>query len=243
MKLINNSGTDRVIDLMRPHLAPDHQLACVTPSFSLFAFAELREALAKLEGVQLILPPADDGLEFLGGEGDRAARMRLDQGPWNFNKLWRKAAKHAVWLLVSFATGGAFVLYWHDARGLSETFFIGQAPMTAYVFAGILSLTTYALAGTMRQVFPQVFVIDTAGFGNQILVGVNRPVGDGALNFQRNFKRMQVPVLRTVMDWALRLGAAPVHEFLPTDARYAAFTDDKAPVEQLIDSLIFAQIK
>jgi hypothetical protein len=85
MKLINNSGTDRVIDLMRPHLAQGHQLACVTPSFSLFAFAELREALAKLEGVQLILPPADDGLEFLGGEGDRAARNRL-QSRWLANQ-------------------------------------------------------------------------------------------------------------------------------------------------------------
>ena len=52
-----------------------------------------------------------------------------------------------------------------------------------------------ALAGTMRQVFPQVFVIDTAGFGNQIFVGVNQPVGDGVLNFQQNFERMQVPVL------------------------------------------------
>ncbi len=100
-----------------------------------------------------------------------------------------------------------------------------------------------ALAGTMRQVFPQVFVIDTAGFGNQIVVGVSRPVGDGALNFQKNYERMQVPVLRTVMDWSLHLGAAPVREFLPTDARYTPFTDDKAPVEQLIDSLIFDQIK
>jgi hypothetical protein len=100
-----------------------------------------------------------------------------------------------------------------------------------------------ALAGTMRQVFPQVFVIDTAGFGNQIVVGVNKPVGDGALNFQQNFERMRVPVLRTVMDWSLRLGPAPVREFLPSEARYEPFTDDKAPVEQLIDSLIFDQIK
>ncbi|HEX9369458.1 MAG TPA: fused MFS/spermidine synthase, partial [Roseiflexaceae bacterium] len=100
-----------------------------------------------------------------------------------------------------------------------------------------------ALAGTMRQVFPQVFIIDTAGFGNQILVGVNRPVGDGALNFEQNFARMQIPVLRQVMDWSIRLGGAPVREFLPTDARYEPFTDDKAPVEQLIDSLIFSQIK
>jgi MFS family permease len=100
-----------------------------------------------------------------------------------------------------------------------------------------------ALAGTMRQIFPQVFVIDTAGYGNQILVGVNRPVGDGALNFQQNFERMQVPVLRQVMDWSLRYGSAPVREFLPAEARYEPFTDDKAPVEQLIDSLIFDQIK
>ena len=100
-----------------------------------------------------------------------------------------------------------------------------------------------ALAGTMRQVFPQVFVIDTAGFGNQILVGVNQPVGDGALNFQQNFERMHVPVLKQVMDWSLNDGPAPVREFLPTDARFAPFTDDHAPVEQLIDSLIFDQIK
>jgi predicted membrane-bound spermidine synthase len=100
-----------------------------------------------------------------------------------------------------------------------------------------------ALAGTMRQVFPQVFVIDTAGFGNQILVGVNRPVGDGALNFERNFERMRVPLLRQVMDWSLNAGSAPVREFQPAEARYAPFTDDHAPVEQLIDSLIFDQIR
>src|SRR5690554_2898060 len=85
MKLINNGGTDRVIDLMRPHLKPGHQLDCVTPSFSLFAFAELRDALAKLKRVQLILPPGDDGLDLLGGAGDRAARNRL-QARWLANQ-------------------------------------------------------------------------------------------------------------------------------------------------------------
>lgn len=86
MKLINNSGSDRVIDLMRPHLIPGHQLGCVTPSFSLFAFAELRDVLTKLERVQLILPPADDN--FLGGESDRAARNRL-QSRWLANQCAR----------------------------------------------------------------------------------------------------------------------------------------------------------
>ncbi|MFL5807604.1 MAG: spermidine synthase [Roseiflexaceae bacterium] len=98
-----------------------------------------------------------------------------------------------------------------------------------------------AMASTMRAVFPQVFIIDTAGFGNQILVGVNRPVGDGVANFTANFERMQVPVLRTVMDWSLRAGTGPMREFDPTIATFAPFTDDKAPVEQLIDSLIFDQ--
>jgi hypothetical protein len=81
MKLIHNTGADRVIDLMRPHLKRGSQLGLVSPSFSLFAFAELRDALAGLEKVQLILPPDDEGLEFLGGEGDRAARNRL-QARW-----------------------------------------------------------------------------------------------------------------------------------------------------------------
>jgi predicted membrane-bound spermidine synthase len=99
-----------------------------------------------------------------------------------------------------------------------------------------------ALAGTMLQVFPQVFVIDTKGFGNQILVGVNREIGDGTLNFQHNYERMQVPALHTVMDWALYQGSSPIRRFLPSDARYDPFTDDRAPVEQLIDSLIFDQI-
>ncbi len=98
-----------------------------------------------------------------------------------------------------------------------------------------------AIASTMRAVFPQVFVIDTRGFGNQIIVGVNREVGDGAANFQANYARMQVPALHTVMEWAIAEGTAPVREFLPAEARYQPFTDDRAPVEQLIDSLIFDQ--
>ncbi|HRK68135.1 MAG TPA: cytochrome c oxidase accessory protein CcoG [Hyphomonas sp.] len=84
-------------------------------------------------------------------EGDRAARMRLDKAPMSFNKAWRKLGKHAVWLLIAFATGGAFILYWHDAPTIARTFFTGEAPLTAYFFAGILTFTTYMLAGTMRE--------------------------------------------------------------------------------------------
>jgi hypothetical protein len=85
MKLINNIGSDRVIDLIRTHLKPGHQLGCVTPSFSLFAFAEMSDLLTKLERVQLILPPVDAELDFLGGENDRASRNRL-QSRWLANQ-------------------------------------------------------------------------------------------------------------------------------------------------------------
>lgn len=84
-------------------------------------------------------------------EGDRAARMRLDAAPMSANKALRKGGKHAVWLLIAFVTGGAFILYWHDAPTIARTFFAGEAPLTAYFFAAMLTFTTYVLAGTMRE--------------------------------------------------------------------------------------------
>ena len=84
-------------------------------------------------------------------EGDRAARMRLDKAKMSANKLLRKLGKHLVWIFIAFITGGAFILYWHDAPTLAQTFFNGEAPLTAYWFAGILTFTTYFLAGTMRE--------------------------------------------------------------------------------------------
>jgi cytochrome c oxidase accessory protein FixG len=84
-------------------------------------------------------------------EGDRNARMKLDSAPLSFDKAWRKGGKHVVWLAIAVATGGAWVFYFHDAPTLWRTFWIGQAPATAYVSVGVLTFTTYALAGAMRE--------------------------------------------------------------------------------------------
>ena len=84
-------------------------------------------------------------------EGDRNARMKLDRSPWSLNKAWRKIGKHAVWLVISLATGGAWILYFHDAYATLHNFFTLQAAPSAYLFAGILTFTTYTLAGTMRE--------------------------------------------------------------------------------------------
>ena len=84
-------------------------------------------------------------------EGDRNARMKLDAAPTSFNKLWRKGGKHGVWFAIAMATGGAWIFYFHDAPTLWRQFWIGEAPGTAYASAAILTLTTYWLAGHMRE--------------------------------------------------------------------------------------------
>ncbi|WP_340647366.1 cytochrome c oxidase accessory protein CcoG [Phenylobacterium sp.] len=84
-------------------------------------------------------------------EGDRNARMKLDAAPWSFDKAWRKIGKHAVWLGIGFGTGGAWIFYFHDAPTLITHFWIGQAPATAYIFCALLTVTTYAFAGFMRE--------------------------------------------------------------------------------------------
>lgn len=49
MELIKNSGSDRVIDELRQSLKPPASLDLASPAFSLFAFAELRDLLEKLD--------------------------------------------------------------------------------------------------------------------------------------------------------------------------------------------------
>ncbi len=84
-------------------------------------------------------------------EGDRNERMRLDKAGWSLSKLAKKTAKHAIWLVIAAATGGAWVFYFGDAPTLFEEIFTGQASAVVYVFVGTLTFTTYALAGTMRE--------------------------------------------------------------------------------------------
>ena len=84
-------------------------------------------------------------------EGDRNKRIRLDRAKWSLDKAWRKIGKHAVWLLIAAATGGAWILYFHDAFDVLHNFFTGQAALTSYLFFGVLTFTTYTLAGMMRE--------------------------------------------------------------------------------------------
>lgn len=98
-----------------------------------------------------------------------------------------------------------------------------------------------ALASTMLAVFPQVFVIDTPSGASSILIGVQRRVGDGLAHFEANAAQTRIPALMVVMDWALHYGSEPMREFMPDQARFKPFTDDHAPVEMLIDTMMFSE--
>lgn len=84
-------------------------------------------------------------------EGDRGARIRLDKAPMSFAKFGRRLVKHALWLLIAMATGGAWVFYFADAPTLAGQLLAGDAPLPAYVFLALLTLSTYLLGGLARE--------------------------------------------------------------------------------------------
>lgn len=84
-------------------------------------------------------------------EGDRMQRIRLDQQPLSLGKLGRKLAKHAIWIAIAAATGGAWLMYFNDAPTLLRDLFTLNASLTQYCFFGLFTATTYVLAGWARE--------------------------------------------------------------------------------------------
>ncbi|RUZ72020.1 4Fe-4S binding protein, partial [Mesorhizobium sp. M7A.F.Ca.CA.001.14.1.1] len=84
-------------------------------------------------------------------EGDRNARMKLDAGPWTARKLALRASKHAIWLGIGAATGGAWIFYFADAPTLVGELFTGTAAPVAYITVAVLTATTYTFGGLMRE--------------------------------------------------------------------------------------------
>jgi len=84
-------------------------------------------------------------------EGDRNAQLKLKRGPWSVAKVVRKVVKHGIWLAIAMATGGAWIFYFADAPALARQFLAGHAAPVAYATVGILTATTYVLAGWMRE--------------------------------------------------------------------------------------------
>jgi len=84
-------------------------------------------------------------------EGSRNQRIKLNDGPYTFNKIWRRVAKHTSWLLIGIATGGAWIFYFADAPTLFMDVVRFEAPAIAYFTILILTATTYVFGGLMRE--------------------------------------------------------------------------------------------
>src|SRR5947207_5538894 len=93
-----------------------------------------------------------------------------------------------------------------------------------------------ALAQTMHSVFPNVYIIDTERFTNSLVIGTNAPTS--LANFQVNAAALTNPLLQSVAASSINFG-----HIREEHSRTAYFTDDRAPVEQLIDQIIFAAVQ
>lgn len=84
-------------------------------------------------------------------QGDRNARKKLQEGPWNFNKFKKIAITHFLWLVIAWCTAGSFVLYFNDAPTLVRSFFDFNVSPTVLSFIGGLTFSTYLMAGFARE--------------------------------------------------------------------------------------------
>jgi hypothetical protein len=89
-----------------------------------------------------------------------------------------------------------------------------------------------AMTYTMQQVFPTVHTIDVPNSFNTILVGTVQATD--ATNLSANLAAMPAntsPLLLTAMQSAIQ-------SIRPTVASEVLFTDDRAPVETIVDSMV-----
>ncbi|MFQ5612228.1 MAG: spermidine synthase [Anaerolineae bacterium] len=115
-----------------------------------------------------------------------------------------------------------------------------------------------ALGSTMKAVFPNVYVIDAPDYGgslgNSLIVATRQPTSLD--DFQANLALLEHPLLRDVAGRALNsriweitcrgeahfvAGVGPLPQTLP-DSCIPPFSDDKAPVEQVVHGIILRYV-
>ena len=77
MRLIKNTGDDRVVDVLRRTLTADVRLDVATSALSLFAYGELASELANPTSARMVIPAELLELGLMGGANERPFRNRL----------------------------------------------------------------------------------------------------------------------------------------------------------------------
>jgi len=90
-----------------------------------------------------------------------------------------------------------------------------------------------AIASTMAAVYPNVFLVDVPGFANTLVYGSTQPTT--LEDVKHNLGLVTEPLAQTVAASALAEGSLRVSPY-----HGQVFTDDLAPVERLIDQIIFS---
>ncbi|QZA79691.1 cytochrome c oxidase accessory protein CcoG [Deefgea piscis] len=84
-------------------------------------------------------------------EGDRAARIKLDNAPLNGKKLRLKFIKHSLWVLFALWTGFTFVGYFTPIRALWTDLLTFTLSGYALFWVLFYAFATYGNAGWMRE--------------------------------------------------------------------------------------------
>ena len=84
-------------------------------------------------------------------EGNRNKRIKLDKGPWNANKIFRKSTKHTLWISYALFTGYTFVGYFSPIKELGVDLINFQLGPWEWFWVLFYSLATYGNAGWLRE--------------------------------------------------------------------------------------------
>ncbi|MFP5305400.1 MAG: cytochrome c oxidase accessory protein CcoG [Gammaproteobacteria bacterium] len=84
-------------------------------------------------------------------EGDRHARIKLDRGPWNAEKILRKGGKHLLWALFALYTGLTFVAFFVPARELFGAAVSFELSGWALFWTLFYGFATWGNAGFLRE--------------------------------------------------------------------------------------------
>lgn len=84
-------------------------------------------------------------------EGDRIARIRLDESPLSFKKFRLKITKHFFWLIVALWTGFTFIGYFAPIRSLGADLMAFALGPWQWFWLLFYSFATWGNAGFLRE--------------------------------------------------------------------------------------------
>lgn len=84
-------------------------------------------------------------------EGDRVARIRLDESPMSLRKFRIKATKHFLWIVVAWWTGSTFIGYFSPIRELGVELIHLELGFWQWFWMIFYSFATWGNAGFLRE--------------------------------------------------------------------------------------------